>query len=92
MNLVEVMNEGVNGGTVAVDDLLKDLPGIAILLREARGAYGGAIREAVALAGMQPLPINGPLIVGGLHEGVPFPRLVSQRKCRRRLKTGRFRR
>ncbi|MGD0054146.1 MAG: hypothetical protein ABSC34_01745 [Acidimicrobiales bacterium] len=65
---------------MAVDDLLNDLPGIAILLREARGAYGAAIREAVALAGMQPLPVNGPLIVGGLHEGVPFDRLVSQRR------------
>ncbi len=63
-----------------VDDLLKDLPGIATLLREARGAYGGAIRDAVTQSGMQPLPTNGALIVGGLHEGVPFARLVGQRR------------
>jgi predicted alpha/beta hydrolase family esterase len=66
---------------VSFEDLPNDLPGIPILLREARGAYAGAIRVAIAAAGLPELPTNGPLIVGGLHEGaVSFSRLVDQRR------------
>jgi hypothetical protein len=66
---------------VSLGDLPNDLPGIPLLLREAWGAYAGAIRVAIASAGLPELPINGPLIVGGLHDGtVPFSRLVDQRR------------
>jgi hypothetical protein len=66
---------------VSFGDLPNDLPGIPLLLREARGAYAGAIRVAIASAGLPELPTNGPLIVGGLHDGtVPFARLVDQRR------------
>jgi hypothetical protein len=65
---------------VTFESLPNDLPGIPILLREARGSYAGAIRAAIALAGLPELPTNGPLIVGGLHEGDSFSRLVDQRR------------
>jgi hypothetical protein len=66
---------------VSFGELPNDLPGIPLLLREARGAYAGAIRVAIASAGLPELPTNGPLIVGGLHDGiVPFARLVEQRR------------
>lgn len=57
-----------------------DLPGIPLLLREARGAFAGAIREEINRAGLPTLPTNGPLIIGGLHQGVSFSQLVGQRR------------
>jgi hypothetical protein len=59
----------------------REIPGIPILLREARGAYGAQIRSYIADANFPPLPLNGALILGGLHEGVvPFDQLVHQRR------------
>jgi hypothetical protein len=65
---------------VSFGELPQDLPPIPLLLREARGVYAGAIRAAIAAAGLPELPTNGPLIVGGLHDGeLSFSQLVSQR-------------
>jgi hypothetical protein len=65
---------------VSFEDLPNDLPAIPLLLREARGSYAGAIRVAIASAGLPELPTNGPLILGGLHEGgLSFSQLVDQR-------------
>jgi hypothetical protein len=62
-------------------ELPDDLPAIPLLLREARGAYAGAIRVAIASAGLPELPTNGPLILGGLHDGaLSFSQLVDQRR------------
>lgn len=62
-------------------DLPEDLPAIPLLLREARGSYAAAIRAAIASAGLPELPTNGPLIIGGLHDGeLSFARLVGQRQ------------
>jgi hypothetical protein len=58
-----------------------DLPAIPLLLRGARGSYAGAIRAAIASAGLPELPTNGPLIIGGLHDGgLSFSQLVDQRQ------------
>jgi hypothetical protein len=66
---------------VSLGELPNDVPGIPLLLREARGAYAGATRAAIASAGLPELPANGPLMVGGLHDGaVPFSRLVDSRR------------
>jgi hypothetical protein len=66
---------------VSFEDLPNDLPAIPQLLREARGSYACAIRVAIASAGLPELPTNGPLIIGGLHDGtVSFSRLVEQRR------------
>lgn len=62
-------------------DLPEDLPAIPLLLRGARGAYAGAIHDAFVSAGMPELPTNGPLIIGGLHDGgLSFSQLVGQRQ------------
>jgi DNA-binding MarR family transcriptional regulator len=39
---------------------------ITALLRAARGAYGIAVREQLAAAGFEDLPLNGPYVLGGL--------------------------
>jgi DNA-binding MarR family transcriptional regulator len=39
---------------------------ITALLRAARGAYGIAVREQLAAAGFDDLPVNGPYVLGGL--------------------------
>jgi hypothetical protein len=66
---------------MAFGELPDDLPPIPILLREARGSFAGAIRVAIASAGLPELPVNGPLIVGGLHNGdIPFSHLVDLRR------------
>jgi hypothetical protein len=57
-----------------------DVPGVPILLYEARGAYAAQIRNYVSHAGLAPLPVNGALVLGGLHEGIPFEQLVRRRK------------
>jgi hypothetical protein len=66
---------------MSLGDLPDDLPAVPLLLREARGAYAGAIRAAIASAGLPELPTNGPLILGGLHDGeLSFSKLVDQRR------------
>ena len=66
---------------MASEELTHELPGVPILLREARGAFAAEIRSYLAGAGLAPLPTNGALIVGALHEGtVPFNQLVNQRR------------
>ena len=62
-------------------DLPDDLPAVPLLLRSARGSYASAIRVAIASAGLPALPTNGPLILGGLHDGtLSFSQLVDQRR------------
>jgi hypothetical protein len=66
---------------MSFEDLPNDLPAIPLLLREARGSYASAIRAAVVSAGLPELPTNGPLIIGGLHNGgLSFAQLVDQRQ------------
>jgi hypothetical protein len=66
---------------MSFEDLPNDLPAIPLLLREARGSYASSIRAAVASAGLPELPTNGPLIIGGLHDGgLSFSQLVDQRQ------------
>jgi hypothetical protein len=66
---------------VSLGDLPDDLPPVPLLLREARGVYAGAIRVAMRSAGLPELPTNGPLILGGLHDGeLSFSQLVDQRR------------
>ena len=57
-----------------------DLPAIPILLRDARGAFAGAIATGLASAGLPALPTNGPLILRGLHEGGSLTQLVTLRQ------------
>lgn len=57
-----------------------DLPGIPLLLREARGAFTQAIRVALDSAGLPALPRNGPFIISGLHGGVAPVQLIGQRR------------
>src|SRR5690349_21190401 len=45
---------------------LPDVP-IPALLRAARFAYGAAIRERLAAAGLEDLPRNGPYVLGGME-------------------------
>jgi hypothetical protein len=67
--------------TVTFEALPDDLPGIPLLLRAARGSFAGAIRAAIAAAGMPALPTNGPFILGGLHADPTFyPELLGQRR------------
>lgn len=49
--------------------LPEDLPGLPILLREARGSFALQIRIAIKAAGLPPLPKDGALVIGGLHNG-----------------------
>jgi hypothetical protein len=65
---------------VTFEALPSDLPSLPILLRDARSAFAGAIGAAILSAGLPPLPVNGPLIVGGLHEGGSFEELVRMRQ------------
>jgi hypothetical protein len=66
---------------VTLGELPNDLPAIPLLLREARGSYAAAIRSAIASAGLPELPTNGPLIIGGLHDGeLSLSQLVAQRQ------------
>lgn len=60
------------------DDTLLPVP---ILLREARGAFARRISDYIAAAQLPELPINGPLILGGLHIGeASFTELVASRR------------
>jgi hypothetical protein len=66
---------------VSFGELPDDLPPVPLLLREARGVYATAIRVALRSAGLRELPTNGPLILGGLHDGeLSFSQLVDQRR------------
>jgi DNA-binding MarR family transcriptional regulator len=52
---------------------------IPALLRAARGAYGGEIRERLAIAGFDDLPRNGPFVLGGIaNQGVAAGDLIRQ--------------
>jgi hypothetical protein len=65
---------------MAFGDLPDDLPAVPLLLRSARGSYASAIRAAIASAELPELPTNGPLILGGLHDGtLSLSQLVDQR-------------
>jgi DNA-binding MarR family transcriptional regulator len=49
------------------------------LLRAARGAYGNAVRRALAATGFDDLPQNGPHVLGGMaNRGVSLSDLVRQ--------------
>lgn len=51
------------------------------LLRHARTTYGLAIRQALAQAGFDDMPKNGPYVIGGLAlgaEGLPLGQLVEE--------------
>jgi DNA-binding MarR family transcriptional regulator len=43
-----------------------DPPGIPALLRRARGIYARTIASALAAAGLEDLPRNGPFVIGGM--------------------------
>lgn len=56
----------------------EDVP-IPALLRAARGAYGDAVREALAAAGFDDLPRNGPFVLGGIaNRGVTAGDIVRE--------------
>jgi DNA-binding MarR family transcriptional regulator len=46
-------------------NMTDDTP-IPVLLRDARGAYGAAIRRELAEIGIDDMPRNGPFILGGM--------------------------
>jgi hypothetical protein len=43
------------------------LPPIAVLLKEARGAYGVAIHHQLTARGFDAVPPNGAFVLGALH-------------------------
>jgi hypothetical protein len=47
--------------------MTESLPPVAILLREARGAYDAEIRQTLAARGFDPLATNGAFVLGALH-------------------------
>jgi hypothetical protein len=56
-----------------------DLP-TTTLLREARRAYGHAIRHAMADEGLGDLPAHSAFVLGGLNFGAPIEWLLRQRR------------
>ncbi len=55
------------------------VPPIAVLLKEARGAYGTAIRNELATRGLEALPPNGAFFVGALHFEMPLADIMRER-------------
>lgn len=47
-------------------DETKDPSDIPVMLRAARSAYGGTVREMLVEAGFEDLPRNGPFVLGGM--------------------------
>lgn len=63
------------------DDPQRDLDDVPTpaLLRASRGAYGHAIRRALAERGIDDMPRNGPFVLGGMeNRGRPLGALVRQ--------------
>lgn len=61
------------------DDHDQDPPVLAALLRAARGAYGDAVREQLALGGFDDMPRNGPYVIGGAaNHGAPISGLIRE--------------
>jgi hypothetical protein len=55
------------------------LPPVAVLLREARSAYGAAIRRELAARGFDALPPNGAFVLGALHYEMTREDIVRER-------------
>ena len=55
------------------------LPPIAVLLKEARRAYGAVLRREVERNGLTPLPANGAFVLGALHYGHSREDIMHQR-------------
>ena len=55
------------------------LPPIAVLLKEARDAYGAVIRREVERKGLPALPANGAFVLGALHYGHSREDIMHQR-------------
>ncbi len=51
------------------------------LIREARGAYGLAIRLALSDAGLSALPRNSAYVLGAMHAGGDFESIVRHRRA-----------
>jgi hypothetical protein len=62
-----------------VGGMAESLPPIAVLLREARDAYGVVIRREVERKGMTPPPPNGAFVLGALHFGMSREDVMHQR-------------
>ena len=61
------------------EEMTDELPPIAILLKEARGAYGAAIHREVASRGLDPLPPQGAFVVAALHYEQPLENILRER-------------
>jgi hypothetical protein len=57
----------------------ESLPPIPVLLKEARAAYGSAIRQQFSRQGLTPLPPNGAFVVGALHWGASLDDIMRER-------------
>jgi hypothetical protein len=55
------------------------LPPVAVLLREARSAYGLAIRRELADRGFDALPLHGAFVLGALHYERALEDIVRER-------------
>jgi DNA-binding MarR family transcriptional regulator len=51
---------------------------LARLLRDARGAYGDAVRRALAAAGLDDIPQHGGAVLAGLDWSAPGPEFTAQ--------------
>jgi hypothetical protein len=61
-------------------ELMTDsLPPVAVLLREARSAYGAAIRRELAARGFDALPPNGAFVLAALHYDMTREDIVLER-------------
>ena len=56
-----------------------DFPPMAVLLKEARSAYGAAIHREVARRGLTPLPPQGAFVVVALHHDLPLVDILRER-------------
>lgn len=66
-------------GVRYVENVTDTLPPIAVLLKEARDAYGAVIRREVERKGMTPLPPHGAFVLGALHYGLTRQEIMHQR-------------
>jgi hypothetical protein len=66
-------------GVRYVEGVAESLPPIAVLLKEARDAYGVVIRREVERKRMTPLPPNGAFVLGALHYGLSREDIMRQR-------------
>jgi DNA-binding MarR family transcriptional regulator len=64
---------------VAADDPTPDNWSLPALLRAARSTFGSAIRSALAEAGYDDLPANGPFVLGAIaRTGAPLATVIRQ--------------